>query len=153
MIRKNFRGKSFFRKLNAAHINRSESKNTKSEELILAYLMRFPEIISTVMQILQPEQFTIEFHRKLYQLLCQILPDCTKFIPSLLGNSLSIEEMCRTTGIFFDYRDKLNQQALEDCIHNLYLFSAKPTIPEPSGISDNELLQRISNKKKNTHWI
>lgn len=152
---KKFQGKKFFQEIERrfSHISRSESKNTKSEELILAYLMRFPEIISTVMQILQPEQFTIEFHRKLYQLLCQILPDCTKFIPSLLGNSLSIEEMCRTTGIFFDYRDKLNQQALEDCIHNLYLFSAKPTIPEPSGISDNELLQRISNKKKNTHWI
>ena len=90
-----------------------------------------------------------DFHRKLYQILSHTLPDCTHFIPSQIGNQFSPEEMSRITGMFIHYRDKLNEQALAECIQNL--LSAK--VSPDTDLSDNALAARFADKKKNTRLI
>jgi len=123
-------------------------QKSESEKLILCWLMHFPEQFRNLSEQLRPEDFITEFHRKIYDLLCRILPECTGFIPALLGSELSVPEMCRVTEIFICYRDKLNEQAVSQCIQNLYVKKFQPS--DQSNLSDNDLLQIIADKKKTT---
>ena len=126
-------------------------QESKAEQMILAFLMRFPEQAETVCSQLTPEQFVTDFHRKLYQALCSVLPSCRRFLPSLLGESFSVEEMCRITEIFVRYREiSLNYQVISDCIQHLQ--SAEQKFIDKSNLSNDELTKLIQNKKKQTHW-
>jgi len=128
-----------------AQTNLSASKN---EELLLGCLMWLPEQFEIIRSQVLPEDFIMDFHRKIYTALCKKIPVSAWFIPSLLGSEFSAEEMCRITGIFVYYRDKVNIQALNACIWNLH--SAKTKITGTPNMSDNDLIQVIANKKKNT---
>ncbi len=129
---------------------REHLKENESEELVLAALMRHPKEYFSVTSRLLPEDFMTDFHRKIYQVLCRILPGCTWFIPSLTGDCFSAEEMCRITRIFVYYRDKINPDAVDDCIRNLH--SAQNQIADKSNLSDEELSQFFANKKKETSF-
>ncbi len=125
-------------------------KESESEKLILGALMRFPEQYQDLFSRLLPDDFITEFHRRIYEMLCQVLPSCTRFIPSLLGSALSPEEMFRITGIFINFRDKINPRAVQDCVENL-LAEKNKTI-DKTNLSDDDLLQVIANKKKITRF-
>ena len=129
---------------------REHLKENESEELLLAALMWHPEQADAITSRLSPEDFITDFHRKIYQILCRILPGCTWFIPSLTGDCFSAEEMCRITRIFIYYRDKINPDVIDDCICNLH--SAQNQMTNISNLSDNDLLQVFANKKKNIRF-
>ncbi len=129
---------------------REHLKENESEELLLAALMWHPEQADAITSRLSPEDFITDFHRKIYQILCRILPGCTWFIPSMTGDCFSAEEMCRITRIFIYYRDKINPDVIDDCICNLH--SAQNQMTNISNLSDNDLLQVFANKKKNIRF-
>ena len=130
--------------------SQASQAESESEKIILCWLMHFPEQFRNLSDQLQPEDFITDFHKKIYNLLCRILPECTGFIPSLLGSALSVPEMCRVTEIFIYYRDKLNEQAVFQCIQNLHTKKFQPS--DKANMSDDDLLQIIPNKKKTTRF-
>ena len=135
-------------------INPQASRNlyqSKSEELLLAAMMRLPEQGNYISSQLRPEDFVTDFHRKIYNILCAFLPECSWFIPSLLGAEFSAQEMGHITGIFIYYHDKLNEQAVLKCIENLQAGNQPP--PDKNNMSNDEFSRLIANKKKNTRLI
>ena len=130
---------------------------SKSEEILLAYLMRFPENAEIIFNKLLPEDFITEFHKKIYEIISQIISESEniKFIPSFLGCFFEKKEMCRIAGIVINYREyDFIPKVINDCIFNLQ--NAKNEISINTKInlnmSDNDLLQVIAHKQKLTHW-
>ena len=152
---KKLQDKSYFQNQVETTLQKRDMQNSlkknESERMILAFLMRFPERFEMIFSQLTAEHFTTDFHKTLYTALCQVLPSCSQFLPSLLGSAFSAEEMCRITELFVHYRDiRLDEMTISDCMQNLQ--SAKWKTLDKSNLSDDDLLQVIANKKKQTRW-
>jgi len=123
---------------------------SQSEKIILAYLMHRPEAYQKLSAALKPENFITEFHRKLYTLLCQVIPEYVQFQPSFLGSFLSCQEMCLMMDILYSFHDiPLSEDAAFQCIRNLQ--SAGNRTAASPNMTDDDLIQVFANKKKQTH--
>ena len=143
--------KNFYRKNDMNPLAKQYQQESKSEEIILAYCMLFPEQAGTVFERLSPEQFVTDFHKKIYQNIQQCISENLKFIPSFLGSCFEIPEISRIAGILTHYRDMLfTPEVIHDCIANLQNAETKDI--NFLTMSDSDLQQIIVNKQKRIRW-
>lgn len=147
--------KSQFRAIEAQSLQKDEinpmakqfPRESKAEEQILAYLLRFPEEYEMVWNSLTPDCFITEFHRRVYEAICLMMPDYTHFSLSMLADRFSPEEMGRISGIEAKSRMyPVSRDTLEECIQLLQ--QAKQQITPGSDMSDEDLLNIIAQKSK-----
>lgn len=143
--------KDFYQKDDINPLAKQYQQESRSEEIILAYCMLFPEQTETVFQMLLPEHFVTNFHKKIYQNIQQCISQNPKFIPSFLGSCFEIREISRIAGILTRYRDMLfTPEVIRDCIANLK--NAETQDINFLTMSDNDLQQIIANKQKHIRW-
>ncbi|MDE5885899.1 MAG: hypothetical protein K2H29_12595, partial [Oscillospiraceae bacterium] len=141
---------------NYAESCRQYPQESKSEELLLACCMRFPEQAEMIFQALPPEFFVTDFHRKIYQAVRQCIRENAesnlKFMPSFLGSDFEIQEISAVAGILAHCREMIfTPEVIQDCIANLE--NADTRSVNFLTMSDNDLQQIIMNKQKHIHWI
>ena len=74
-------------------------KEVKAEEGILSYLFRYPDKTEYVSQIITPDFFVTEFHKKVYEVFCSKMKEHVNFSMSIFANEFNDEEMGKITGI------------------------------------------------------
>lgn len=143
-----------FRAIEAQSLQRDEinplaqkfPKESRAEEQILCYLMRFPEEYQMIWEALSPTYFVTDFHRKVYETICQMMPDYAHFSLSILAEKFTVEEMSRITGIYVKGREiDMGRDALEECI--AVLRDSKKRVLPSQDMSDDDLLRFIAQKK------
>ena len=146
--------KSKFRAIEAQSLQRDEinplaqqfPKESRAEEQILCYLMRFPEEYRMLWEALSPTYFVTDFHRRVYEAICQMMPDYAHFSLSLLAEKFNVEEMGRITKIYVRGREiSVDRDTLEECI--AVLKDTKKRVQPSQDMSDDDLLQFIAQKK------
>ncbi len=147
--------KSEFRAIEARTLQRDEinpmaqqfPKESKAEEQIISYLLRFPEEYEMVWSNLPPSYFVTDFHRRVYEAICLIMPDYTQFSLTLLGSKFTAEEMGRISGIDAKSREfTVDRDTLEECIR--VLKNSRSRVKPSEHMSDDDLLKVIAQKKK-----
>lgn len=150
--------KSQFRAIEARSLQRDEinpmaqqfPKESKAEEQIIAYLLRYPEEYEMVWSSLPPTYFVTDFHRRVYEAICMMMPDYSHFNLSMLTDKFSVEEMGRISGIEAKSREiPVNRDTLEECIRVLQ--NSQNRIALSGEVSEDDLLRVIAEKKKNNH--
>lgn len=126
----------------------SHPRESRAEQEILAYLLHFPEEIDMIWQLVPPDCFQTDFHRRVYIAIANLCREQGGFNFSLLGETFSVEEMSRITSIQAKYRDYLiNRDALEDCA--AVLRTAQQTIIPNPDMTDDDLLRLLADAQKN----
>ncbi len=147
--------KAQFRAIEAQSLQRDEinpmaqqfPRESKAEEQIIAYLLRFPEEYEMVWNALRPDYFVTDFHRRVYEAICLMMPNYTHFNLSMLAERFSVEEMGRISGIEAKSRQfPVSRDTLEECIQ--VLINAKNQIHAGREMSDQDLLDMIAQKSK-----
>lgn len=149
--------KTRFRAIEAQSLQKDEinpmaqsfPRESKAEEQIISYLLRFPEEYEMIWNALPPEFFVTDFHRRVYETICLMMPDFTHFSLSNLAGKFTVDEMGRISGIEARSRQfPVNRDTLQECI--ALLQSAHEHIKPHESMSDDDLLQVIAQKKKHT---
>ncbi len=128
-------------------MSKQHPRESKAEETILAYLMRFPEDYEMIWNILSPDDFVTKFNRRVYETICQLMRDYSQFSISLLSGKFDIQEMGRISSISAKSHDfPVNRDALEECIAVLQKARNKATVSQD--MSDDDLLRIIAQKRQ-----
>lgn len=142
-----------FRAIEARSLQRDElnpeaqrsPRESKAERLILAYLLLYPEDYEMLWAIIQPAQFVTEFHRRVYETVCRLLPDYRQFHLSLLEEHFTADEMGRIAGIEAYGREITpTRDAVEECAALLKTAGAQEKTPE----TDDDLLRLAESLRK-----
>lgn len=121
-------------------------KESRAEEQILAYLLHCPEDCSMVWELIPPERFVTDFHRRVYESICRICQETGTFHISMLQDSCSVEEISRIVGITARYQEiPVSRDALNECAEVLRQ-SQNRVIPGAE-MTDDDLLLLIRNKQ------
>lgn len=143
-----------FRAIEAQSLQRDEinpeaqkyPKESKAELEILAYLIQHPEDYEMIWELIPPEHFKTEFHRRVYMTICQKCHDMGNFSISLLGEEFTPDEISRIIGITAKFHDSdINRDTLQDCAKLLQ--DAQNRIIPSAEMSDDDL-RRLLNEKK-----
>lgn len=146
--------KSQFRAIEARSLQKDEinplaqqfPKESKAEEQIISYLLRYPEEYEMVWNSLSPSYFINDFHRRVYEAICLMMPDYARFSLSVLSGKFTVEEMGRISGIDAKSREfPVDRDTLEECIR--VLKESRSRIKPSENMSDDDLLAVIAQKK------
>lgn len=146
--------KSQFRAIEARSLQKDEinplaqqfPKESKAEEQIISYLLRYPEEYEMVWNSLSPSYFITDFHRRVYEAICLMMPDYARFSLSVLSGKFTVEEMGRISGIDAKSREfPVDRDTLEECIR--VLKESRSRIQPSENMSDDDLLAVIAQKK------
>lgn len=146
--------KSQFRAIEARSLQKDEinplaqqfPKESKAEEQIISYLLRYPEEYEMVWNSLSPSYFINDFHRRVYEAICLMMPDYARFSLSMLSGKFTVEEMGRISGIDAKSREfPVDRDTLEECIR--VLKESRSRIQPSENMSDDDLLAVIAQKK------
>lgn len=149
--------KNLFRSIEAQALQKDEinplsqkfPKESRAEQQILAYLLRFPEDYQMIWETLPPEYFVTDFHRRIYEAICLLLPDCRSFSLSMLADRFTPEELGRISGIEAQSRQiPVDRDSLTECIQ--VLLKKKQQVTPSREMSDDDLLKVIAQKKEQT---
>ena len=150
---KRFAKQTKFRAIEAQSLQRDElnpqaqqfPKEARAEQEILAYLLRYPEDYEMLWSLVQPEDFATDLHRRVYEAICEIMQEQTKFDLAMIEDQFSVDEIGRITGIIASYREiDLNRDTLAECAAVL---KGQHT-PAGGDVSEDALLQLIAKKQK-----
>ena len=118
-------------------------REAKAEEQILAYLFLHPDLLPEVEERLKPEHFFTSLHRKIYEILCERMPETDAFSVSMFRDTCSDAEMGRITGIMARNADvTLTADTLNDCIR-LLLQAKEQEKYNADQLSDEDLLSIV----------
>ena len=121
-------------------------RESRAEERIIAYLLRFPSEIEQVREAIPPELFVTEFHRRVYAAICQA--DWQEFSLSLLADQFSVDEMSRITGISAQNAEvSLSRDDIQEFA--VLLRKAQDSPVTGSELTDDDLLRAVQNRKHN----
>ena len=125
-------------------------KESRAEEQILAYLLHRPEEYEMVWSLIPPERFVTDFHRRVYESICQCCQETERFHLSMLQERFSSDEISRITGISARNQETSdNRDALKECA--VVLEQAANKVVPNAEMTDDDLLSLINQKKKNKH--
>lgn len=121
-------------------------KEARAEELIICYLLRFPEDSVKIEKEVPADVFVTSFNKKVYTSLLNAMRNNSNFSLSLLNSEFSAEEMGRITGILAKNRDLfINYEVVAECTDVL---RNRRNFPDYGNISDDEL-RSMFNARKN----
>lgn len=147
--------KNFFRNIEAQSLQKDALNplakqyplESRAEQQILAYLMRYPEDYQMIWDNLPPEYFITDFHRRVYEAICLMLPDYEHFNLSMLADKFTPEEMGRISGIEAQSRQiPVDRDSMQECMD--VLRNSRKKVSPSREMSDDDLLQVIAQKKK-----
>ena len=124
------------------------SRTVRAQERLLCYFLSQPEQISKLADHLQPEQFTVPFYQKLFQLLLEHQQQESDGWISALGMQLTPQEMGTVSRLLnLKQTCPISPQEVQDCIQLLQTHSVQALD------SDAALLELVAQKKKkNQAW-
>ena len=124
------------------------SRTVRAQERLLCYFLSQPEQISKLADHLQPEQFTVPFYQKLFQLLLEHQQQESDGWISALGMQLTPQEMGTVSRLLnLKQTCPISSQEVQDCIQLLQTHSVQALD------SDAALLELVAQKKKkNQAW-
>ncbi|MBQ8078893.1 MAG: DNA primase [Oscillospiraceae bacterium] len=152
--RQEFANQAEFREIEAKAVRRDavnpeaqqHPRESRAEERIIAYLLRFPSEIEQVREAIPPELFVTEFHRRVYAAICQA--DWQEFSLSLLADQFSVDEMSRITGISAQNAEvSLSRDDIQEFA--VLLRKAQDSPVTGSELTDDDLLRAVQNRKHN----
>ena len=95
-------------------------KKITAGKQVLIYMIQNPQKCRTMEETITPQHFVTDFQRKLYQALCQVLPDCTELTASMLETFFSKPEFLQVKSFLQDNKEfSVSPEALNDCISAL----------------------------------
>ena len=119
------------------------SRTVRAQERLLCYFLSQPEQISKLADHLQPEQFTVPFYQKLFQLLLEHQQQESDGWISALGMQLTPQEMGTVSRLLnLKQTCPISPQEVQDCIQLLQTHSVQALD------SDAALLELVAQKKK-----
>ena len=151
---KRFAKKAKFRAIEAQSLQRDElnpdaqqfPKESKAERQILAYLLRYPEEYEMLWAAVRPEDFATDLHRRVYEAICELLPEHPQFSLTMLEDQFTVKEMGYIYGIEAKYKEvDLPRDTLEECIAVLKNRQSSAV----GDITEDELLRAIENRRNN----
>ena len=124
------------------------SRTVRAQERLLCYFLSQPEQISKLADHLQPEQFTVPFYQKLFQLLLEHQQQESDGWISALGMQLTPQEMGTVSRLLnLKQTCPISPQEVQDCIQLLQTHLVQALD------SDAALLELVAQKKKkNQAW-
>lgn len=144
-----------FRAIEAQSLQRDElnpeaqtyPKESKAEKEILSYLLHYPEDCEMVLQLVSPSLFKTEFHRRIYEAICEICSREEHFTLSMLHEAFSSEEVSRISGIIAGFQETpVNRDTLEECAN--VLREAQNRVIPSAEMSDDDLRRLLASKQK-----
>ena len=120
----------------------------KAEEGIIAYLMRMPENVDTVLKDITPQDFATSFNRRIFATFAELNAIGAEISLSAIGSAFSADEMGRISKIIAKNREIVIDDATLKAYINLL---KKPRPEENAEISDDDLLklqQELAKQKK-----
>lgn len=125
-------------------------KQSRAEEMILVYIMRNPDKLEEIHEMLPPDKFVTAFNRRIYDCLCRKLENSQSFSVSLMSDEFNNDEMGRITGLGIKNKSiDISFQTVLDCVEVLNDYSEENS--QKNGLSDDELIklqQRLINTKQ-----
>lgn len=125
-------------------------KQSRAEEMIIVYIMRNPDKLEKIHEMLPPDKFVTAFNRRIYDCLCRKLENSQSFSVSLMSDEFNNDEMGRITGLGIKNKSiDISFQTVLDCVEVLNDYSAENS--QKKGLSDDELIklqQRLINTKQ-----
>lgn len=125
-------------------------KQSRAEEMILVYIMRNPDKLEKIHEMLPPDKFVTAFNRRIYDCLCRKLENSQSFSVSLMSDEFNNDEMGRITGLGIKNKSiDISFQTVLDCVKVLNDYSEENS--QKNGLSDDELIklqQRLINTKQ-----
>ena len=119
------------------------SRTVRAQERLLCYFLSQPEQISKLADHLQPEQFTVPFYQKLFQLLLEHQQQESDGWISALGMQLTPQEMGTVSRLLnLKQTCPISPQEVQDCIQLLQTHSVQALD------SDAALLELVAQKKE-----
>ena len=157
MIRKRHYGQKrrTFRAIESQSLQRDElnpqaqafPKESRAEEQILAYLLHRPEDCGMIRELIQPDKFVTDFHRRVYESICEAVQTSGTFHISMLQEAYSVDEVSRITGISARYQDiPVSRDAITECAR--VLEEAQNKVIPGADMTDDDLMLLIHHKKK-----
>ena len=148
------RKRQMFRAIESQSLQRDElnpqaqayPKESRAEEQIIAYLLHCPEDFEMVWTLIPPDRFVTDFHRRVYESICQACQESGTFHLSMLQDTYSVEEVSRITGISARYQEiPVSRDALTECAK--VLDEAQNRTAPGADMTNDDLLSLISRKK------
>ncbi len=152
---KGFAKKARFQAIEAQSLQRDElepmavqyPRESRAEQMILAYLLLRPEDWEMVWGMLRPEGFVTNFHRRVYEAICTHLAETGQTDLTFLSEEFSVEEMGRITGIAARSREiPPDRDALEECIE--VLREGHDRVVPGTEMTDDDLLRVVADQQR-----
>ena len=122
-------------------------RESRAEQMILAYLLRNPEDHEMLWESLSPSDFVTDLHRRIYLAVCEQCREHRQFSLPLLEETFTVEEMGRISGIAARSQElPVSRDALEECIR--VLKAAHSRVLPGETMTDDDLLQVVANQRK-----
>lgn len=146
---RNIKTNTIIRQRNADPEMFAHKKEAKAEEMIICYLLKNPEDAGKIAAEAPKDIFITPVHKKLYSVLADTMQESENFSLSLLAEDLTGDEMSLLSGIEAKNRElSLSQSSFYDCVEVLRSYKPTNDISSGSNISDDELRELFSKKKK-----
>ncbi len=150
-----FAKKARFQAIEAQSLQRDElnpmavqfPRESRAEQMILAYLLLRPEDWEMVWDMLRPEEFVTDFHRRVYEAICTHLSETGQTDLTALSEQFSVDEMGRIMGISARYREILpDRDTLEECI--AVLRAGHERVVPGTEMTDDDLLRVVAEQQR-----
>jgi DNA primase len=118
----------------------------RSEEMILAILVKYPDLWQAAEKALPPEEFVTEFNRRVYAFILQEYREMADLSAPIFAKAFDEKEMARIS--FFINTAMLTGDAkghLAECVENIKKEKAKKINPE--ALSAEELMAKLKGEK------
>lgn len=125
---------------------RAHTREAKAEELILAYLFRFPGEIDRVLAVIEPEDFVTSLHRRIFSYYADMIDAGYDYSISLFSPEIfSLDEIAHIETITKEYESiTIERKSVKDSAEVLkkYRGSAKPIN------NDSDLAEKFAELRK-----
>ncbi|MDE7225854.1 MAG: toprim domain-containing protein, partial [Ruminococcus sp.] len=121
-------------------------KESKAEEEIISFLMRFPEEIGKIIEKAPADIFVTPFNKRVYSAILSNIAEHGEFSLTFLNSQFSADEISRISGISAKKQNmSLTRKSFDDCVSVL---KNHVEIPKDGIISDDELKNMLKKKSE-----
>jgi len=116
------------------------SNESRAEEFIILYLIKNPDKLKSILDMITADEFVTQFNRKVFTAVAESVSQSSEFSLSLLSEKFTDAEMGRISGIEARNRElRITEHTLNDCIRVLKNFKTNSLITKDTDFSDDDL--------------